>query len=179
MGIDMSMLSAPISGAWHVVKGIPSLFLTLLVTVVSSVFMTADYEIIKKMLLDFFRAESRDKIVNTKRTITRGVSKLFKAYATLMLITFVEMFIGLSFMKLIVLPLLVCAIMALFNFDADTIIFCTVAAAMPSAAVATMFGSIYSISPSYASQAVGFTTLLSVGTMPLIMLIVPKIIEIL
>jgi predicted permease len=85
----------------------------------------------------------------------------------------------LSFMKLIVLPLLVCAIMALFNFDADTIIFCTVAAAMPSAAVATMFGSIYSISPSYASQAVGFTTLLSVGTMPLIMLIVPKIIEIL
>lgn len=85
----------------------------------------------------------------------------------------------LSFMKLIVLPILVCAAMALLNFDADTIIFCTIAAAMPSAAVATMFGSIYSISPSYASQAVGFTTLLSVGTMPFIMLIAPKIIEIL
>lgn len=101
MGIDMSVLSAPISGAWHVVKGIPSLFLTFLVTVVSCVFMTADYEIIKKMILGFFRAENREKIVNTKRTITRGVSKLFKAYATLMLITFLEMFIGLSFMKLI------------------------------------------------------------------------------
>lgn len=101
LGIDMSVLSAPISGAWHVVKGIPSLFLSLLVTVVSSVFMTADYEIIKKMILDFFRPENREKIVNTKRTITRGVSKLFKAYATLMLITFVEMFVGLSFMKLI------------------------------------------------------------------------------
>lgn len=101
MGIDMSVLSAPISGAWHVVKGIPSLFLTLLVTVVSSVFMTADYEIIKKMVLDFFRVENREKIINTKRTITKGVSKLFKAYATLMLITFVEMFVGLSFMKLI------------------------------------------------------------------------------
>ncbi len=101
MGIDMSVLSAPISGAWHVVKGIPSLFLTFLVTVVSCVFMTADYEIIKKMILGFFRAENRDKIVNTKRTITKGVSKLFKAYATLMIITFTEMFIGLSFMKLI------------------------------------------------------------------------------
>ncbi len=101
MGIDMSVLSAPISGAWHVVKGIPSLFLTLLVTVVSCVFMTADYEIIKKMLLDFFKVENREKIINTKRTITKGVSKLFKAYATLMLITFVEMFIGLSFMKLV------------------------------------------------------------------------------
>lgn len=85
----------------------------------------------------------------------------------------------LSAMKLVVLPILVCAVMSLLNFDANTIIFCTIAAAMPSAAVASMFGSIYSISPSYASQAVGFTTLLSVGTMPLIMLIVPKIIEIL
>lgn len=101
LGIDMSVLSAPISGAWHVVKGIPSLFLSLLVTVVSGVFMTADYEIIKKMILDFFRPENREKIINTKRTITRGVSKLFKAYATLMLITFIEMFVGLSFMKLI------------------------------------------------------------------------------
>lgn len=101
MGIDMSVLSAPISGAWNVVKGIPSLFLTLLVTVVSCVFMTSDYELIKKMILEFCRVESRKKLVNTKRTITKGVSKLFKAYATLMLITFVEMFIGLSFMKLL------------------------------------------------------------------------------
>ena len=100
-GIDMSVLSAPISGAWHVVKGIPSIFLTLLVTVVSCVFMTSDYETIKKMLLDFFKVENREKIINTKRTITKGVSKLFKAYATLMLITFVEMFVGLSFMKLV------------------------------------------------------------------------------
>ena len=101
MGIDMSVLSAPISGAWHVVKEIPSLFLTILVTVVSCVFMTSDYEAIKKMILDFFKVENRRKIINTKRTITKGVSKLFKAYATLMLITFVEMFIGLSFMKLV------------------------------------------------------------------------------
>ena len=100
-GIDMSVLSAPISGAWHVVKGIPSIFLTLLVTVVSCVFMTSDYETIKKMLLDFFKVENREKIINTKRTITKGVSKLFKAYATLMLITFVGMCVGLSFMKLV------------------------------------------------------------------------------
>lgn len=101
IGIDMSVLSAPISGAWHVVKGIPSLFLTFLVTIVSCVFMTADYEVIKSMFLDFFDNETRNKIIDTKHTITRGVSKLFKAYATLMLITFMEMFIGLSFMKLI------------------------------------------------------------------------------
>lgn len=101
LGIDMDVLSAPISGAWHVVKGIPSLFLTLLVTVVSCVFMTSDYELIKKMILSFLRVENREKLINTKRTITKGVAKLFKAYATIMIITFTEMFVGLSFMKLI------------------------------------------------------------------------------
>lgn len=101
LGIDMNVLSAPISGAWHVVKGIPSLFLSLLVTIVSCVFMTSDYELIKKMILGFLRVENREKLVNTKHTITKGVAKLFKAYATIMLITFTEMFIGLSFMKLI------------------------------------------------------------------------------
>lgn len=100
-GIDFSMLSAPISGAWHVVKGIPSLFLTLLVTIISCVFMTADYELIKNMILGMCLKKNREKLVNAKRTTTKGVAKLFKAYATLMLITFMEMFIGLSFMKLI------------------------------------------------------------------------------
>lgn len=99
--VDMNVLSAPISGAWNVVKGIPSLFLTLLVTIVSCVFMTSDYELIKKMLLGFCNVENRKKLINTKRTITKGVAKLFKAYATIMIITFTEMFIGLSFMKLV------------------------------------------------------------------------------
>lgn len=100
-GIDLSVLSAPISGAWHVVKGIPSLFLSILVTVISCVFMTSDYETIKNMLLGMVSNKNREKLVNTKRTTTKGVAKLFKAYATIMLITFTEMFIGLSFMKLI------------------------------------------------------------------------------
>ncbi len=101
LGIDMSVLSAPISGAWNVVKGIPSLFLSLLVTIVSCVFMTSDYEAIKNMIFSFCSNEGRNKLINTKRTITKGVSKLFKAYATLMLITFIEMFVGLSFLKLL------------------------------------------------------------------------------
>ncbi len=100
-GIDLSVLSAPISGAWQVVKGIPSLFLTFLVTIISCVFMTSDYEIIKNMLLGMCSKKNREKLINAKRTTTKGIAKLFKAYATLMLITFTEMFIGLSFMKLI------------------------------------------------------------------------------
>lgn len=101
LNIDMSAFSAPLSGAWSVVKGIPSAFLSVLVTVISCVFMTADYDSIKKMLLSMCSKEKGDKLVNSKRTVARGVSKLVKAYATIMLITFTEMFVGLYFLKLI------------------------------------------------------------------------------
>ncbi len=100
-GIDMEMLSAPLSGAWSVVKGIPSAFLSVLVTIISCVFMTSEYDLIKNMILDMLSESKGKKLVSSKQTVTRGISKLVKAYATLMLITFSEMFLGLNLMKLI------------------------------------------------------------------------------
>lgn len=100
-GIDMGMLSAPLSGAWSVVKGIPSAFLSVLVTIISCVFMTSEYDLIKNMILDMLSERKGKKLVSSKQTVTRGIAKLVKAYATLMLITFSEMFLGLNLMKLI------------------------------------------------------------------------------
>ncbi len=101
LNIDMSTFSAPLSGAWSVVKGIPSAFLSVLVTIISCVFMTADYDSIKEMLLSMCSKSKGDKLIYSKRTVAKGVSKLVKAYATIMLITFTEMFVGLYFLKLI------------------------------------------------------------------------------
>ncbi len=101
LGIDMGMLSAPLSGAWSVVKGIPSAFLSVLVTVISCVFMTSEYDLIKNMILDMLSESKGKKLVSSKQTVTRGVSKLVKAYVILMLITFSEMFLGLNLLKLI------------------------------------------------------------------------------
>lgn len=101
LNIDMSAFSAPLSGAWSVVKGIPSAFLSVLVTIISCVFMTADYDNIKEMLLSMCSKSKGEKLIYSKRTVSKGVSKLVKAYATLMLITFTEMFVGLYFLKLI------------------------------------------------------------------------------
>ncbi len=101
MGIDMSMLSAPLSGAWSVVKSIPSALLGVLVTIISCVFMTSEYELIRDTILGMMTKTKGDKLISSKQTVTRGVGKLVKAYATLMLITFTEMFLGLNLMKLI------------------------------------------------------------------------------
>lgn len=98
---DLSSLAAPISGAWSIVKGIPSFFISLLVTVISCVFITADYESIRAMILGAMSRENGARLIAAKHTVTRGVGKLFKAYGTIMLITFTEMFVGLNLMKLI------------------------------------------------------------------------------
>lgn len=101
MNFDFSTLSAPLSGAWSFVKGIPSFLISLVVTVISCVFMTSEYDKVRDMILEMCSEETGKKLINAKRTVTKGIGKLVKAYAILMLITFTEMFLGLNLMKLI------------------------------------------------------------------------------
>lgn len=75
-----------------------------------------------------------------------------------------------SFMKLIVLPLIVCVICKLIGLPQDMTLFVTVEAALPAASSITMFSEIYGLNSGYASQTVGTSSLLSVGTLPLVLL---------
>lgn len=99
--LDLSMLSAPLSGAWSVVKSLPSTILSVVVAVVSCFFMASDYDKVKELVLGFFSESKRKSIVKTKRTATKAIAKLLKAYVTIMAITFAEMFLGLFLLKLI------------------------------------------------------------------------------
>ena len=99
--LDLSMLSAPLSGAWSVVKSLPSTILSVVVAVVSCFFMASDYDKVKDLVLGFFSESKRKSIVKTKRTATKAITKLLKAYVTIMAITFAEMFLGLFLLKLI------------------------------------------------------------------------------
>ena len=99
--LDLSMLSAPLSGAWSVVKSLPSTILSVVVAVVSCFFMASDYDKVKDLVLGFFSESKRKSIVKTKRTTTKAITKLLKAYVTIMAITFAEMFLGLFLLKLI------------------------------------------------------------------------------
>lgn len=99
--LDLSMLSAPLSGAWSVVKSLPSTILSVVVAVVSCFFMASDYDKVKELVLGFFSDGKRKSIVKTKRTATKAIAKLLKAYVTIMAITFAEMFLGLFLLKLI------------------------------------------------------------------------------
>lgn len=76
-----------------------------------------------------------------------------------------------SAMKLAVIPLIVCVIGKLIGLPHDMILFATVEAALPSAATITMFSEMYNLNAGYASQTVGTSSLLSVGSLPLILLL--------
>ena len=74
--------------------------------------------------------------------------------------------------KLILIPLVVCLVaklctMGLAN-NYEIVMFCTVISALPSAATITMLATLYDISPGYAAQTVGTSSVLSVGTLPLL-----------
>lgn len=79
--------------------------------------------------------------------------------------------------KLFVIPLLVCAIMKLLGFDASWIQFAVVLTSMPSATTVTMLAELHDISPSYSAQTVGATSLLSIASMPCVIWLAQKIIE--
>ena len=79
--------------------------------------------------------------------------------------------------KLIILPLTVCIITKLLGFSDIWIIFATTISAMPCAASTTMLAETYDIDPAFSAQGVGTSTLFSVATMPLIMFVAQKIIE--
>lgn len=69
--------------------------------------------------------------------------------------------------RLLVIPFIVCVILKLCGLSEFYMVFGTVMAAMPSAAIVTMFGEMYDINPGYASRLVGVTSLLCVFTLPL------------
>lgn len=77
--------------------------------------------------------------------------------------------------KLVAVPLIVCALTSLIGLSDMWVLFFTTIIAMPSAAMVSMFANVYDINPDYAAQIVGTTSLLAMGTIPLVLWIAPKI----
>ncbi len=82
-----------------------------------------------------------------------------------------------SALKLVAIPLFVCLLGKICGLPADMVLFCTVEAALPSAATITMFAELYGLDAGYASQTVGTSSLLSVATLPPVLLLAQWIVS--
>mgnify|MGYP006892042142 FL=1 len=79
---------------------------------------------------------------------------------------------------MLIIPLVVCLIAHFFGLNDNMTVFLTIIADVPSASTVTMLAELYGISPGYASQAVGASSLLSVATMPAVIALASLIIKI-
>ena len=63
--------------------------------------MTADYDLITRFVYCQFPKEKRKDLTRAKQLLKMNLGKMAKAYALIMLVTFTEVFIGLTILKMI------------------------------------------------------------------------------
>lgn len=98
---SLSSLSTPLSGIWSTAKQIPSVFVAVMIAIVSSCFMAVDYDRLVKFIKGQLSEENEYKLSATKRIVLKSLGKLIKSYVLIICITGMEIFIGLNFLTLI------------------------------------------------------------------------------
>lgn len=80
---------------------IPSLVISLVITVISSVFVCSDYDHIRNFILRQLSPENGSKLMHAKKLVVSSMIKMIRAYGLIFLITTVELSIAFSILKLI------------------------------------------------------------------------------
>ena len=101
VSFDLSWLASPIGMVWGTAKQIPMIAVGIIVSIVSCCFLTADYSTFRNLVFTLAGEHNSIKIMKTKRIIISTFGKIIKAYCILILVTFTEMLIGLSLLKLV------------------------------------------------------------------------------
>lgn len=97
---SLSWITTPLSGVISTAKQIPSAVIAIVISIVAACFMTSEFDKIKSFIIVQFPEEKRNDLIKAKNLLKDSLSKMGKAYLLIMLITFCEMFLGLSVLKL-------------------------------------------------------------------------------
>lgn len=100
-GLDFSALATPLGGLLSTAKQIPAFFTAVLISIVACFFLTCDYDNFTHMIKSSVSEQHEASLVRTKRLFGDILGKMVKSYATIILITFCEVAIGLNVLKLI------------------------------------------------------------------------------
>ncbi len=98
---DFSVLSTPLLGVWNTAKQIPTTLVSVVISIITCCFITADFGTFKKLVLGLFREETREKIIRSKRLLIPALGKYAKAYGLIISVTFTELCIGLFILKIL------------------------------------------------------------------------------
>ncbi len=101
MNFEFSWLSGPLSGVISTASKIPSIIIGVVVSIIASCFLTVDYQKLKNFIIAQFPEKKQADLRRAKNLLKESLTKMGKAYALIIIITFFEMFVGLSALKLI------------------------------------------------------------------------------
>ena len=98
---NLSWITKPLSGVVSTASKVPSFLIAFLVSVITTCFMTADYDVITDFVNAQLSEKRREDFKRAKTLLRSSLGKMGKAYILIMLVTFSEMLIGLSLLKLL------------------------------------------------------------------------------
>lgn len=98
---NLSWITKPLSGVVSTASKVPSFLIAFLVCVITTCFMTADYDVITDFINAQLSEKRREDFKRAKVLLKSSLGKMGKAYLLIMLVTFSEMLIGLSVLKLL------------------------------------------------------------------------------
>lgn len=98
---NLSMLQKPVSGVWNTAKQIPSIVVGVLISIIASCFMTTGYDGIVTFVKNQLSPEKRRTLSTVKELFFSSILKMIKSYLLIICITFAEMFVGLTVLRLI------------------------------------------------------------------------------
>lgn len=75
-----------------------------------------------------------------------------------------------SLIKLLILPLIFCVLARLCGLETQFVLLITAMVGVPSASAVTMLAEIHDVEPGYASETVGMTSILSIASLPVVMM---------
>lgn len=105
LGIDMkavtSGLTTGVTGVYSVVKNIPSALIGIVIGIVAWIFFTKDYDRIVAFIRLQLPSGRKNMLGEIKQIFSKTVLKMFRAYGLIMLITFLELFLGFSILRLL------------------------------------------------------------------------------
>ena len=98
---NMSWISTPLNGVISTARQLPNVFFAVIITILSSCFLTSDFQRVMDFIKLQFPEKRRTDLTRAKAILKDSLGKMGKAYLIIMLITFVEMSVGLTVLRLI------------------------------------------------------------------------------
>ncbi|MCL2531795.1 MAG: AI-2E family transporter [Oscillospiraceae bacterium] len=99
--IDFAWFRAPVSGVLSFAGRIPAVAVAVVITVITSFFMTIGYDDIVRFIKRQLPQKRQDALSAAKRILFSSLGKLLKAYTIIMVSTAAQVAIGLTIMRLL------------------------------------------------------------------------------